>query len=585
MLFKYIRMFYGEIGNRMVVLFVLILLAAFFEAISIGMILPLLQTDDTSNDSILGRALAALTDTLGVGTGTTSILVLMTVFFFIRGAFMVGQAMFQAKIIADHLIQMRTAVITALFHVRFRYFISHETGFFTNAVAGELERVNFSLRQLGVLAVWTITAIVYLTLAVLFQPIISLFVLVLVIPIGIIAIIVNRKTKEAAIQRSIHAGQHESLLVEAVQHAKYIMATGRSGVVTARIISETRRLGQLYQRLMRLGSISEHGFEPFAVLVLAGIVWYYTQILNQPITEVIFLVVLFFQGSKSVLAVQPAYRKFLQSAGSLGLYQNLTRELAENARKHIQNPVTPNTSADIDLTNVTVSYPGKDQDALSDVTIQIPARKTIAFVGPSGSGKSTIANLLTGLIDPTSGEITLGGEPYSNLDINVLQSKIAYVTQESVIFQGTALDNVTMWDASSNISLAKQLLTNVRLEHLLHRTQDEQETQIRSTGTDISGGERQRLFIARELYRPFDLLILDEATSSLDSKSETRIDELLRETHGKSTIIVIAHRLSTIRHADVIYVLDSGRIVESGTYDELTKLGGIFTKMVMAQSL
>jgi len=585
MLFQYIRMFYGEIGNRMIVLFGLLLLAAFFEAMSIGMILPLLQSGDAPNESVLGRALDSVTTTLGGGKGTTSILVLMTVFFFIRAGFMVAQSMFQAKIVADHLIQMRTNVITALFQVRFHYFISRETGFFTNAVTGELERVNFSLRQLGVLAVWTTTAILYLVLAALFQPIIFLFVFMLVLPIGLIAIVVNRKTKKAAIERSIHAGRHQSLLVEAVQHAKYLMATGRSNAITSRIIGETTRLGKLYQRLMRLGSISEHGFEPFAVMVLAGIVWYYTQVLDQPMSEVIFLVVLFFQGSKSILAVQPAYRKFLQSAGSLGLYQELNRDLAEHSRKHSPSAVQPNTTGDIEFKNVSVTYSGQEQPALANISLLIPGRTTVAFVGPSGAGKSTIANLLSGLIDPSTGELTLAGEPYSNIDIDQLQSKIAYVTQESVIFQGSATDNVMMWDSSPDTALAKKLLTNVGLEHLLLRDGDESRSEIHSTGTDISGGERQRLSIARELYRPFDLLILDEATSSLDSKTESRIDELLTETAGKSTIVIIAHRLSTIRHADMIYVLGEGGIVESGTYEQLNKLDGTFARMVKSQAL
>jgi ABC-type bacteriocin/lantibiotic exporter with double-glycine peptidase domain len=578
-------MFYDELGNRLIVLFALLFLAAIFEAVSVGMILPLLQTESSPSDSILSRALNGLTDFLGIGTGTTAILALMTVLFFMRGAFMIAQSMYQAKIISDHLVQMRTKLITSLFRARFSFLISRETGYFTNAITGELEKVNASLRQLGALAVWTTTTIVYTVLALMFQPAIFFFIAVLLVPIAIIAVIVNRKTKQASIQRSLHAGQHQSLLVEAVQHSKYIMATGRKEIITSRIIVESRRIGDLYRRLMRLGSISEYGFEPFAILVLASIVWYYTQILDQPMTEVIFLVVLFYQGSKSILAVQPAYRKFLQSAGSLQLYRELSHELSQNQREKSSAEISPDYSGDIEFNNVAVKYSGQETEALKDVTLSIPARKTVAFVGPSGSGKSTVANLLTGLIDPTSGSISLSGDSYSDLNIDEFQSKIAYVTQEPVVFQGSVHDNVTMWDSDPDLETVQELLSKVGLAHLTGRVSDGQSTDIRSSGTDISGGERQRVSIARELYRPFDLLILDEATSSLDSKLESKIEDLLSEIRGSATVVIIAHRLSTIRDADIIYVLDQGRIVESGGYDELIISDGQFASMIKSQAL
>jgi subfamily B ATP-binding cassette protein MsbA len=582
MLFTYARMFYGEIGNRLVVLFVLLLAAAFFEAVSIGMILPLLQGE---GDSVLSRGLNSITNLIGLGDGTTSILILIVVLFFVRGLFMLAQSMYQATIISDHLVKMRTNAVSALFRVKYQYLISRDTGFFTNAITGELERVNFSLRQLGSLLVAATTSFVYLGLIVMFQPIIFLFIVILVVPIAVLATFVNRKTRAASVAHSRRAGEHQSLLVESVQHSKYLMATGQSRAITDRVIDEARRLGLLYRRLMQLNSISLYGFEPFAVFVLAGIVWYYTQELGQPMTEVIFLVLLFFQASKAMLAVQPAYRKFLQSAGSLQLYRDLQSELAENTRTLNPNAVTPDTSGDIEFSNVSVTYPGQDHNALTNVSFIVPARKTIALVGPSGSGKSTIANLLTGLIDPSDGDIKLTGTPYLDLDSDQLKSKIAYVTQESVVFRGSVLENVTMWESDAEFERARDLLGRVGLEHLVGRASDENGLDVKSAGTDISGGERQRLSIARELYRRFDLLILDEATSALDSDLEARIDELLQETRGKATVVVIAHRLSTIRNADIIYVLDAGRIVESGGYDDLVTSGGPFSKMSDSQAL
>lgn len=585
MLIQYIRMFYAEIGSRLIILFVLLLGAAFFEAVSISMILPLLQDSAETNDNFLASAVDSLMSAFGVPSTTTAILAFMVGMFFIRGAFMIAQAMYQARIISDHLVQIRQNTISALFRTRFTYLSTKETGYLTNAITTELEKVNFSLRQLGSLAVATTTTLVYISLTILFQPVIFFFMLVLIIPIGLIAAVVNRRTREASRAHSHHAGEHQSLLVETVLHSKYLMATGRSSAVLNRVFGETHKLGHLYRRLMRLASISQYGFEPFAVLVLAGIVLYYTEILNNPISEVVFLVLLFFQGSKSVLGVQPAYRKFVQAAGSLELYQRLNAELNENAQPKRSGAKKPDLSGDIELKSASVTYPNQEIPSLIDVSLIVPAKQTIALVGPSGSGKSTVANLLSGLLEPTTGSIQMAGDDYSTLDMAALQSNVAYVTQEPAVFRGTVEENITMWDNTSDIKRTAELLSNVGLAHLKDRSTDESPLVLKSGGMDLSGGERQRLSIARELYRPFGLLILDEATSALDSELEKKIDELLREERGKATIVVIAHRLSTIRNADVVHVMDAGKVVESGTYDDLASGDGLFSRMVKSQDL
>lgn len=585
MLIQYIRMFYAEIGSRLIILFVLLLGAAFFEAVSISMILPLLQDSAETNDNFLASAVDSLMSAFGVPSTTTAILAFMVGMFFIRGAFMIAQAMYQARIISDHLVQIRQNTISALFRTRFTYLSTKETGYLTNAVTTELEKVNFSLRQLGSLAVASTTTLVYISLTILLQPVIFFFMLALIVPIGLIATAVNRRTRAASIAHSHHAGEHQSLLVETVLHSKYLMATGRSSAVLERIFAETHKLGSLYRRLMRLGSISQYGFEPFAVLILAGIVLYYTEILDNPMSEVVFLVLLFFQGSKSVLGVQPAYRKFVQAAGSLELYQRLNADLHDNAQPEHSGAIKPDMSGDIELDSVSVVYPNQEIPSLIDVSLRVPAKQTIALVGPSGSGKSTVANLLSGLLEPTSGTIKIADDTYSSLDMDALQSQVAYVTQEPAVFRGTIEENVTMWDSKSDQQRTANLLRNVGLTHLEDRATVDSPLVLKSGGMDLSGGERQRLSIARELYRPFSLLILDEATSALDTELEKKIDELLREERGKATIIVIAHRLSTIRNADVVHVMDAGKVVESGPYDELASGNGLFSRMVKSQDL
>ena len=578
-------MFYSEIGSRLIVLFVLLLGAALSEAVSISMILPLLQDSAGANENFLARSIDSLMNGLGLPNTTVAILAFMVGMFFVRGVFMIAQAMLQARIISDHLVQIRRTTISALFRSRFTFLASKETGFLTNAVTTELNEVNSSVRLLGTLAVATTTTLVYISLTILFQPVIFVFMLALIIPIGLIAAAVNRKTREASIAHSHHAGEHQSRIVESVIHSKYLMATGRSSGVTQRIFAETNKLGQLYRRLMRLASISQYGFEPFAILVLAAIVIYYTEVLDNPMSEVVFLVLLFFQGSKSVLSIQPTYRRFLQTAGSLELYRGLNKELASNAQSVHPGATNPDMSGDIELKSVSVVYPNQEIPSLVEVSLHIPARQSVALVGPSGSGKSTVANLLSGLLEPTTGSISMAGTSYSDLNISVLQSQVAYVTQEPAVFHGTVEENVTMWDSNSDSQRTANLLNKVGLPHLDNRSTADSPLVLKSGGMDLSGGERQRLSIAREFYRPFGLLILDEATSALDSELEKKIDGLLREERGKTTTIIISHRLSTIRNADIVHVIDAGKIVESGTYDELASRDSLFSRMVKSQNL
>jgi subfamily B ATP-binding cassette protein MsbA len=183
---------------------------------------------------------------------------------------------------------------------------------------------------------------------------------------------------------------------------------------------------------------------------------------------------------------------------------------------------------------------------------------------------------------PSSGDISVGGQPYSAINMAQFRQNVGYVTQESVVFNASLADNILLWQENTDPSRLADVIARTGLDTI--RSAKSQDQTLGDGGTALSGGERQRLSIARELYWESELLILDEATSSVDSLLEKQIDEIISGQRGTRTIVVIAHRLATVRNADIIYVFDGGRIVESGSFDDLVNTGGLFTRMAKLQS-
>ena len=220
-----------------------------------------------------------------------------------------------------------------------------------------------------------------------------------------------------------------------------------------------------------------------------------------------------------------------------------------------------------------------DRQILHEVSFEVPAGKRVAVVGPSGSGKSTIARLLFRFYQPDSGTISLGNEAIEQLQLKSLRRAIGVVPQDSVLFNDTLAYNVAYGRPGASEAEVLKAIDRANLSGLLARLPDGLETQVGERGLKLSGGEKQRVAIARAIIKDPPVLILDEATSSLDSISEQAIQSALDNVSKQRTTLVIAHRLSTVIDADKIYVLDAGKIVESGTHDELLAARGQYHQL------
>jgi ATP-binding cassette, subfamily B, bacterial len=233
------------------------------------------------------------------------------------------------------------------------------------------------------------------------------------------------------------------------------------------------------------------------------------------------------------------------------------------------------TATPIQLKDVTFGYE-EDKQVFKDFDLNIPSGKVIALVGPSGAGKSTLFNLVQGFYRPQSGDILISGKPLKELSSSELRSSIAYVPQETFLFSGTMRENLLI--ARPGITEKEMVDAAIRAEihDFILSLPKGYDTEIGENGMKLSGGQKQRVAIARAILKDSPILLLDEATSALDGETEFYVKEALEELMVDKTTIIIAHRLSTIQHADLILVMDKGRIIQQGTHNELIKQEGLY---------
>jgi ATP-binding cassette, subfamily B, bacterial len=263
---------------------------------------------------------------------------------------------------------------------------------------------------------------------------------------------------------------------------------------------------------------------------------------------------------------------------SLNNFENILK--MEKEKKPV-NPASIKAVQKLEFRDITFRHQTATTNALNDISFRVSLGETIAFVGPSGSGKSTLVKLLVGLYTPQDGEILYNGVSRGEIDLELLRSKIGFVTQDTQLFSGSIRENLLFVNPRATDEECLDALRKAACQTLLVRADRGLDTIIGESGIKVSGGEKQRLSIARALLRKPDLLVFDEATSSLDSLTEEEITKTIKEISksNKLITILIAHRLSTVMHADMIYALEKGSITESGRHEDLLTLKGIYYAM------
>ena len=222
---------------------------------------------------------------------------------------------------------------------------------------------------------------------------------------------------------------------------------------------------------------------------------------------------------------------------------------------------------------------------MDDVDITIHKGEKVAFVGESGSGKTTLTKLLLHLYKPEEGNILINGNNIEDIQLETLRERIAYISQETFLFSGTIMENLMLGIDDASVDDVIEASKLAQAHEFINELPLRYETMLEENGANLSGGQRQRLAIARAMLKKPDILILDEATSNLDAITERALDKTIHEYCKDMTTIFIAHRLSTIKDCDRIFVMEKGKIIETGTHEELKLAGGKYAMLASQQSL
>lgn len=289
----------------------------------------------------------------------------------------------------------------------------------------------------------------------------------------------------------------------------------------------------------------------------------------------------FLDPVQNLINLQPQLQTAIVAADRLGEILDLDSEKTEFEQKKM---APESLLGDIEIKHVDFRY-GTRRPVLKDIDIKIKKGQNVAFVGESGSGKTTLSKLLLHFYSPEKGEILIGGNNINDIQLEVLRERISYIPQETFLFSGSILENLTLGMDEANVDDIIEASKMAQAHDFINDLPLRYETRLEENGSNLSGGQRQRLAIARSMLKKPDILILDEATSNLDTITESALNKTINEFAKDMTTITIAHRLSTIKNCDVIFVLDKGEIVEAGSHKELIQLGGKYAQLAIQQSL
>lgn len=293
------------------------------------------------------------------------------------------------------------------------------------------------------------------------------------------------------------------------------------------------------------------------------------------------LLVYFLDPVKNLIDLQPQLQTAVVAADRLGEILDLEAEKGESEHQKMH---PDSIAGDLVFKHVNFRY-GTRKLVLEDINVKIKKGEKVAFVGESGSGKTTFAKLLLHLYQIESGEILINDNNIEDIQLETLRDKIAYIPQETFLFSGSIYENLTLGMDHPSMEEVVEAAKKAQAHNFINELPLRYETLLEENGANLSGGQRQRLAIARAMLKKPDILILDEATSNLDAVTERALDQTIHDFSKEMTTIFIAHRLSTIKNCDRIFVMEKGKIIESGTHEELKRLGGKYAKLAEHQSL
>lgn len=581
----YFKFFQQYAGKQFYWLVLLSVLAGLSEGLGITLVIPLFtQMDFVQVQSPPNFALVnQFFEFLQIPLTFAALAGFMLALFLFKGGLKFVETSF-AFFLQSKLIQaIRDELIQAYSQMDYQYYTTSPSSYFTNLVTLEVIRTRDAFTTFSTAISYVAIACPYLAIAFFLHWRATLLVIVLGVLLYLPVAVVMNMSRRASLKVSDTNERLHSFLIQALESFKYLRSTSR-------FVPLQQRLKQTYQTLSRLefrmglGTALFHALkEPIALVLLITILSWQVYVAQQDVLPILAVLLLIYRAVVALTHFQYEWQLFMKCVGGV----EVIAQALQNIHRH-QEPdgkeVIDEIKHQIQLEDVSFHF--GEQPILNNLQIQIPAKQIIAFVGESGSGKSTLVDVITGILRPTSGEVTLDGVPYEQINLGHWRKHIGYVTQEVVTFDDTIANNISLWANPVHLEkmehAARAALCSPFIQEMPHQYQ----SIVGDRGVKLSGGQRQRISIARELFKNPEILILDEATSALDSDSERHIQQSIEKLKGTVTLLVIAHRLSTIRNADRIYVLHKGTVIEQGTFAELIQReGSHFYRMCQAQNL
>jgi subfamily B ATP-binding cassette protein MsbA len=498
------------------------------------------------------------------------------------------ERMTASRVKVDVVKNMRMHIFRNITNLHIGYFNDQRKGDLVSRFTNDMSEVEASVaNSMKSVMKEPITILVYLIVLFTISFKLTLFTLILLpVTAGVIGRII-KALKRKAKQSQEAMGRIVNILDETFSGMRVIKAFNARDFIIKRIDNETSYHRKVNLSIARKNELSSPLSEVLGVIIVAVILYYGGNLVlggSGELEPEQFMGFLVFYASM----IQPA-KNFSNGITSVQkgtvaaqrIFSVIDTEPAVKSKPNAQ--ILDSFKDSIEYRNLSFAY--DREPVLKNINLKIQKGKTIALVGPSGGGKSTFADLVPRFYDPTQGEILLDGVNIMDYEIESLRKQMGVVTQESILFNDTILNNIAFGMANVNEQDVINAAKVANAHDFIMQTEEGYQTYIGERGSKLSGGQRQRISIARAVLKNPPILILDEATSALDSESEKLVQEALTNLMKNRTSIVIAHRLSTIQHADEIVVIQNGHIIERGRHEDLIGQNGLYRKLTEIQKV
>ena len=588
--YKYLKAFENDIGRGIYLSFFLTILAGLAEGIGISLLIPLLSllnNQRVENTFGIANFLFKLLQRFNF-SGSYGIIFSLIIFAFIIKGFLIFLTFsYNSFLKGKLLVSLKKRLFNNYSMMSYEYYLKNNIGDLTNIFN---EQVNLSVRafnSLYTVGLRTINCFIYLIFAYSISGISSIIAILGALIILFIFRWLNTSTKKLSVKTAKQNSKLANITIDSLSSFKYLKATNQFQIKLKQIQNDIKTLSKYQIKTGIFEGFTSAAREPISVTVIILIIWIQIFFINKPIDSLLVSVILFYRALTSTLGVQGSWQKTQEYVGSLEIVLEKLKSISNNLEKNGNKKIT--NLKYINFDSIFFKFDNSKEYIIKNLNFKLPAYKSIAFVGKSGAGKTTIANLICLLLKPTSGQIYINSIKSSEIEINSWRDQIGYVSQETTIFDDTIANNISLSFGKEKIN--KELFSKIKesarqsnIDKFIESLPNGYQTYVGGNGLRLSGGQRQRIFIARELFRKPKILILDEATSSLDNISEKAIQRSIDLLKGKITVILIAHRLSTLKNTDYLYVLNEGKIEESGKFSDLSNNPkSYFSRLISSQ--